>query len=447
MELSDYFLPYQRAWINDRSPVKIWEKSRRIGATYTQAFEDVRDCIEKRVPAVWYSSADESAAREYIAHCRHWVRALQAVAEFVGASLYEGEDALKQFVIEFANGTKIHALSSNPKALRSKGGKVVLDEFAFHEHPDELWAAAKPVATWGYPLRIISTHNGRRCRFYKFIEAVRNGELPWSLHTTPLEDAVEAGLVDKIYGRPTTREERLQWLEQVRLDCVDEETWLQEYCCVPVDESTAFLTYEMIAACEGPDVEAPLSSTTEDVYVGMDIGRKRDLSVIWVLERQGQTLFTRQVRVLQQAPFGVQREVLFEVLSHRNVRRCCIDASGLGMQLAEEALQRFGKYRVEPITFTPSVKEDLAYNLRRHFEEHRVIIPRDYDIREDLHSVRKTVTTAGHIRFDAERSQGSHADRFWALALALHAAKNNPGRLYVATRMRREMPDILRGYW
>ena len=56
-------------WINDNSKVKIWEKSRRIGATYVQSYEDVRDCVYKTVPAVWFSSADESAAREYIDYC------------------------------------------------------------------------------------------------------------------------------------------------------------------------------------------------------------------------------------------------------------------------------------------------------------------------------------------------------------------------------------------
>ena len=61
-----FFLPYQMRWLNDNSKVKIWEKSRRIGATYVQSYEDVRDCVKRIVPAVWFSSADESAAREYM---------------------------------------------------------------------------------------------------------------------------------------------------------------------------------------------------------------------------------------------------------------------------------------------------------------------------------------------------------------------------------------------
>ena len=65
----NYFMPYQQRWLDDKSKIKIWEKSRRIGATYVQSYEDVRDCVNRKVPAVWFSSADESAAKEYIDYC------------------------------------------------------------------------------------------------------------------------------------------------------------------------------------------------------------------------------------------------------------------------------------------------------------------------------------------------------------------------------------------
>jgi phage FluMu gp28-like protein len=42
-------------------------------------------------------------------------------------------------------------------------------------------------------------------------------------------------------------------------------------------------------------------------------------------------------------------------------------------------------------------------------------------IRADLRSVTKQTTEAGNIRFTAERTPDGHADRFWALALAVHA--------------------------
>jgi phage FluMu gp28-like protein len=37
--------------------------------------------------------------------------------------------------------------------------------------------------------------------------------------------------------------------------------------------------------------------------------------------------------------------------------------------------------------------------------------------------MRKEATASGNIRFTGERTKNGHADRFWGLALALHAAK------------------------
>ncbi|MBE2245575.1 MAG: hypothetical protein IAE86_22685, partial [Burkholderiaceae bacterium] len=82
---------------------------------------------------------------------------------------------------------------------------------------------------------------------------------------------------------------------------------------------------------------------------------------------------------------------------------------------------RFGEHRVEAVTFTPQVKEALAYPLKGAMEDRKVRIPDDAVIRSDLRKVQKQVTAAGNVRFVAESTPDGHADRFWALALALHA--------------------------
>ncbi len=446
MTNNEYFLPYQMKWLNDKSKIKIWEKSRRIGATYVQSFEDVQDCINKKVPAVWFSSADESAAKEYIDYCEKWVKFFHAVAKSRGEQVIDSDKDIKAFVIEFKNGTKIHALSSNPKAFRSKGGKVVLDEFAFHNNPDELWKAARPCITWGYPLRILSTHNGQNCLYYKFIDQVVKGKLNWSHHKTPIQLAVDEGLVDKILQRKTTREERDAWIQNEKDNCFDEYTWLQEYCCIAVDEACAFLPYDLISTCELDDILRPLSEIKNDMFIGMDVGRKKDLTVIWVLEKLENILYTRSVIELVKMPFHKQEEILSEVLSCKPFRRCCPDSTGIGMQLSENAQIKFGKYRVEPIMFTNRVKEELAYCLRTHFEDRTVFIPKQHEIREDLHSIRRITTTANNIRFDADRSDNGHADRFWALALALHAAGNGTGEIHISSRQKFETLKLVNGF-
>ena len=435
---NNYFLPYQLRWLKDNSKIKIWEKSRRIGATYVQSYEDVRDCIDKKVPAVWFSSADESAAKEYISYGEQWVKLFHVAAKSLGEIILDSDKDIKALVIEFKNGTKIHALSSNPKGFRSKGGKIVLDEFAFHNNPEELWKAARPCITWGYPLRILSTHNGQNCLYYRFIDQVNNGELSWSLHKTPIQLAVSEGLVDKIYQRKTTAKEREEWLNNEKENCFDEYTWLQEYCCIAVDEASAFLPYDLITSCEMNNILKPLDEIQHDFYVGVDVGRKKDLTVIWVLEKIENIKYTRAVIELSKMSFQKQEEILHEILAHKLFRRDCQDDTGIGMQMAENAQVKFGKFRVEGVTFTNRVKEDLAYRLRTELENKTVFIPSRHEIREDLHSIRRITTSANNIRFDADRSENGHADRFWALALALHAADNGSGEIHISTRKKRE---------
>jgi phage FluMu gp28-like protein len=44
----DILLPYQKAWIEDTAPVKVWEKSRRIGASYVEALASVLEAAKSK---------------------------------------------------------------------------------------------------------------------------------------------------------------------------------------------------------------------------------------------------------------------------------------------------------------------------------------------------------------------------------------------------------------
>lgn len=442
-----YFLPYQVNWLKDKSKIKIAEKSRRIGLTYVQSYEDVRDCIKKSVPAVWFTSADISAAKEYIGYCKQWAKVFNTVAEDLGEVLIDEEKDVKALILEFKNGTRINALSSNPSGFRSKGGKVVIDEFAFHKDQPALWAAARPCITWGFPLRIISTHNGKNCKYFKFVEDTKNKKLNWSLHSITIHDAVKQGLADKIAGKKLSQKERQRWIEEEKANCGDETTWSQEYCCIAVDEATAFLTYELIESCVLSNIKKALEDITGELYVGFDVGRKKDLSVITINERLETVNYIRELKILKKMKFRTQKKILYTVLKHKKFRRACIDSTGLGMQLAEDAREDFGQ-RVEEISFTNAIKEELAFGLYRSMQDRNTRLPDDDELREDLHSVKKTTTFSGNIRFDVESdATDGHADRFWSIALAIHAASNVSNTpTYVATRAKRKSYQRLKGY-
>jgi phage FluMu gp28-like protein len=233
-----------------------------------------------------------------------------------------------------------------------------------------------------------------------------------------------------------------EYFDFVKSGCADEESFLQEYMCIPGDDDTAFLEYDLIAGCEYSVNEnweldrPPDTGEGARLFAGLDIGRKKDLTVLWVLELLGDVLYTRAIITLQNMSKPDQEKVLWPWLP--GIFRTCFDYTGLGIGWGDDAQKQFGEHKIELVTFTQRVKEELAYPVRGKMEDRKLRIPFDPDVRADLRSVTRETTAAGNVRFTAERSKDGHADRFWALALAIHAAGSPAGPIeFESTKTRR----------
>lgn len=408
-------LPYQRALADDRSRLVVALFARQCGKSFTAALMAVLDCLE-RPGTLWVClSRGERQSREWMEKVRMHLSAVKMMAEFL-ETRFDMQTA--QMECRLPNGSRIIGLPANPDTARGFSGNVILDEFAFHQDARAIWRALVPAITRGYRLVVVSTPNGTGNVFHELCE----GDLGrhFSHHKVTLPEAVVQGLKADV---ATLRA------------AVDEDTWRQEYLCEFVDESAAFLPYDLIAKCEraeldGLPVEDPDTASLRlrgPLFAGFDVARKGDLSVIWVNELCGGRHVCRRRVEMRNMPFSAQRDVLWPVLALPNLRRCCIDASGLGMQMAEEAVQRFGSWRVEGVTFSAPVKEALAGPLKAAMEDGDVLFAPSPAVRDDLHKVRRSVTAAGNVRFVAESDAAGHADRFWALALAIEAARQCQG--------------------
>jgi len=442
------FLPYQQAAILHEHPVLIWEKSRRVGATYSMAYRAVRRGAMNAVPQApksWFSSADDTAAAEYIDYCAYWARKIQVRAEQVNEALYDSENDIQSRALILSNGNELHALTSNAKQFRSKGGDGYWDEAAHHDDALKMWRALQAIKTWGGTLTILSTHNGPNSLFNRFIEDIKQGRRKrWALHKTTIIDAVNDGMLYKIKGKKPTKADIKDWLEELREDCYDDETWQQEYMCVPIDEGTAFLPYELLYACEREGILCEtlqqLAQCKGPLYLGMDIGRHKHLTVFFVLEDTSPTLVTRKITIMEKRPFSDQDEALEEYLALPNMRRAALDATGMGEQLAEEAVKRHGEYKVDAVKFTPAVKESMAHLTKRKLEDRNLLLPNDFALREDFHSIRRIVSANGNTRFDVHAPERlGHADRFWAGSLAVSASEASDATPpFVATAQKRK---------
>jgi phage FluMu gp28-like protein len=432
-----HFLPYQLDWINDQSRLAVGEKSRRIGWTYASAFR----AVERRLTRgtnLYYTSADLSAAREFIDYCKFWAAACQEEAEEIKEP-FEYDD--RTLMLRFPhNDSLILAGSSNPKFFRSKGGDTDADEFAFHQDQRGLLKAMQPAgAVWEHQLRIWSTHNGEGSFFNQLVKessefrvqrSGKDGAGRWSFHRVTLLDAVDQGLVEKIKGlKEPNATARRDFLEDIRATCPGEDAWNEEYLCRPSTEDRSLLPYSLIQSCESPSSSLnPEPGTPNPLYCGFDVGRTNDASVLWLVEQVGDVLWTRDVRLMKDIPFRTQEDLVAAFLQRRQVKRLCVDATGMGRHIAENLRERFG-HRVELVHFTQQVKTDLAMPLVRLFQDRQIRIPADADVREDLHKVKKVVTSSNNVRLEAKSDDKGHADRFWALALACHAALDSPSPL------------------
>jgi phage FluMu gp28-like protein len=426
-------LPFQSKWVLDNSQKKLAVKSRQIGLSWTSAHRVVRSKLSKtaRVDA-WIASRDEVQAQLFLLDAKRFANILNVAAADLGQTIIDG-DGHTAYTLRFANGLRAHSMSSNADAQAGKRGDRILDEFALHPDPRKLYEIAFPGISWGGCLEIFSTHRGTFNFFNELVREITERQNPkrFSFHRITLQDALDQGFLFKLQSKLPYDDLRMQmdegdYFNFIRSGCADEESFLQEFMCVAADDNTAFLGYDLIAGCEysaGIDWETDLDDIKNPLYVGVDIGREHDLTVIWLTEQVGGINFTRRVVEMSKQTFDAQEQSLYALLRLPMVRRCCIDQSGLGRQFAERATKKFGAYRVEGISFTTSTKEELAYPVRVAFEERTIKVPFTNAIRADLRGVRKEVTSSGHTRFAGERNRYGHCDRLWALALALHAAK------------------------
>jgi phage FluMu gp28-like protein len=406
-------LPYQRAWLKDRSKFKIGMVTRQGGKSkFMLAPEVIEHCLDaeaQRVRArwVWLSSGERQAVEAMREGVKPWGEAYD-----VGINVYqdswksESGTEYKSAEIEFKHGSRITALPANPDTARGFTANLALDEFAIHKNSREIWSAAFPMISrsdlW---LRVMSTPKGKKNKFYDLMTA--QGEL-WSKHTVDIYQAVNQGLDRDI--------------AQLREACGDEEVWQQEYALKWLDEADAWLPFDTITACEDEAAGDPAKYQGGYCFVGNDIGARGDLWVAWVWEVVGDVLWCREIKTLHNKKFAEHDAEMARIFGQYKVARLTMDQTGMGEKPVEDAKRRYPG-RVDGVLFTAPAKMALATVGKAAFEDRKVRIPAgDLALRTDLHKLKKVVGPTGIPRFIAERDSAGHADRTWAAFLGVAGA-------------------------
>lgn len=452
----DLLLPYQIKWLNDKTKLRIWEKSRRIGASYVLALEAVLNGMSESGSNTYYLSYNKDM-RQFVKDAAYWCGVLQIATKMFEEVLVSDERKdVTVFRIRLASGKEITALPSVEYSLRSKQGNVILDEAAFVDDFDGIKKAALALLIWGGSFSILSTHYGEDNPFNLFIKKIERGEEKhWSIHRTTFDEAVKQGLYKKI-----CESQKIQWTPEKEKDFVSSVYEIykdhadEELRCIPAKAGTRYFPRILlegridecitIARINFDDnflnerkgkkektilkfFKSEILSTIEMIdcptFFGFDFGRSGDLSVIWLIEKCGEDLMTRLVVELRNCPFDEQYQLLTLILQNvKNLRGGKCDARGNGQMLAEKMELDYPGI-AEQVMISNAWYARIMPILKSSFEEKNVTVPSDNFILSDF-SVVQVIKGIPKIADRTNEGSGRakrHGDAVIALALCLDA--------------------------
>ncbi len=461
-DANEPLLPYQKRWIEDNSQLKIAEKSRRTGLTWAQAADDALTASSQKSAGgcnCFYVGSNKEMAREFIDAVAMWASVYKLAASDIAEEVFNDEDKdILTFVVHFASGFKVQALSSNPSNLRGMQGNVTIDEAAFHERLPEVLKAALALTMWGSKVRLISTHNGVDSTFNELINDARASRNDYKVHRITLDDACEQGLYKRICqvsGQQWSQEKEDEWKAGLLRATATQEDAMEEYYCVPKQSGSAYISRVLI---EARMVDAPViryqctddfNSWAEHLKIAEirdwcdvnllpilktlnpknrhcfaeDFARVADLTVIAPLEiDQGLKRNCPFIVELRNMPYKQQEQVLFYIVDRLpRLQAGALDNKGNGGYLAEQAANKYGS-SVEKIELSQRWYLENMPPFKAAFEDDSISIPKDADIAADLRAIQviKGIPKVPDVRTGVKKDR--HGDTAVALCLAWYAS-------------------------
>ncbi|MDK4685431.1 terminase family protein [Kingella negevensis] len=484
-------LPYQQRWIADQNPVKICEKSRRIGLSWGEAADSALLAAQTNGMNVWYIGYNKDMALEFIHDCGNWAKFYGLAADEVEQTeevFMAGDDkqAILAFVIRFASGWRITALSSRPNNLRGKQGRVIIDEAAFHDDLPELLKAAMALLMWGGQVHIISTHDGVDNVFNELINDCRAEKKPYSVHRITFEDAISDGLYKRIclrLGKDWTAQAELEWVKEIRASYGEDAS--EELDCIPKNGGGKWLNRALIESRMTPftpvirydqsdefgllpepkraaEVAEWLSGSLKpflDVldgsrksFIGVDFARSGDrTAIVPLIQQQDLILKTPFIVELGNMPFKQQEQICQFIFSRLpNLLGAALDARGNGQSLAESMQDTFGGDRVQAVMLSENWYRSHTAPFKAALEDDTLDgLPRDEDILNDLRAFElvKGVPRIPDTRTKGQDGKKRHGDTAIALLLAHFASREmNIGAVRVSSRATRNRNRLTQGF-
>ena len=451
---------WQDDFIRNRNRYISLLKSRQTGFSFVVAIKGLVKALDpaRTQYTKQFVSYNEEDAQEKIRYARQFY---DSIPNRYKKKLIHQTATMLEF--EDIGGKTTSRLISLPcRPPRGKNGDVCLDEFAIYlpRLSKEIYTAASFCTLRRGCIEVGSTPLGTIGKFYEICTDRENYPnfdryfVPWWYAKVMCKDV--RGAVQ--FAKDMETAERVEKYGTDRLVSLFKNSTLEDFqqeCeCVFIDSSASYISLELIYAntpgrreedipaniekdedyfAAKRDVEIHCFKDADELilnyspekygsplFMGLDIGRTSDATVFYiigVINGKKRSVLRHEMR---NADFDAQTDVLNRLMENLPIYRCCIDDGGIGRNLAENAHKRYGE-RAELYHFDLQSKEVLAMGVRTGLERREYELDNDRDFHAQIHSIKRTPSSGGSFRYDAERNEHGHADSFWAWALASYA--------------------------
>lgn len=409
---------YQQNIIACKDQYRTVRKPRQAGMTTAFAIEALIDALiyDNYVICIVSPTARQSARM-----MRYIKKALMTLEKKFGHTI--PTEKFTQEEVYFHHRSEIYSLPNNPKGIQGIDcNHAIVDEaglFPQTEGMEVIDAIVGSLAAKKGRLTISGKPKGKQGLLWKYWDPDSSEYENFTHFTITWEDRARQ---DPIYAKEVEKHRKI--LTKLQFD----ETYNAEF----IDEGILVYPHELLEKAielfkTNKFVVMPAEGTPSAPlprYVGIDFGRKRNLTEIHVLQKEESGIYrTLMTHSMNNKNFEDQKVFIDDLIRRVRPMQVKVDEMGQGYPLLDYLTRQHGTM-VQPLKMNSlATKEKTVLQLRNAFLDLQIAIPNDTELYIQLHSFQKQYTDAGNVRYSGKVDESDFKDdKVVALIAAYDAA-------------------------
>ena len=387
-------------WRLEEKEFNIINKSRQIGISFFYAgYTTLKAMLGEKSNIV---SPSERQSKRVMLYIDSWVEGFKTYFENIPEIKEHNKTTLR-----FDNGGETNALPNSPSSIRgSPSDRVFFDEYAhfLYGTDKQMWEALLPSISRGKKKHVC-------------------------INSTPFGDS---NLYSAMYSNrvdfPDFKSVFYHYSEcpDINIDLIkrnmDSLSFSQEYEGLFLGDLGTYFPFDLLKSCVNQELEylIDLVNCPYPLYAGVDIGRRRDFTSIFILADTGtklRTVYKKVLKTPEEKRYENQFALLDTILATGKINRMYIDSTGIGNQLSETLMNKYSE--AYPFTFTNENKTKMFPIFRKRLENKGIEYPEDMELINTLHLIQRT-QVGNSVRYGSDKrtDEYGHADVAVSIVLA-----------------------------